>query len=180
MRSNALLTHALLRQQVRRYATIAAVAACALVLSACTSLSGAKSADAGGTAERYTQQPAEDGSLVSDGSIRHDTTDARVAELWGKAERSRFEQNAPAASTYILQAIELQPQNSVLLSRAAELQLTLKKPVLAESYAAKSNVFADSNRALLLRNWLIIEHSRAMRGDSLGQRTAHRKVQQFQ
>ena len=174
MRSNAILTHAMLRRLV----TPVVVAACAVVLSACTSLSAPKPNT--GTAERYTQQPAEDGSLVSDGSIRHDTTNARVAELWGKAERSRFEQNETAASAYILQAIELQPQNSVLLSRAAELQLTLRKPVLAESYAAKSNVFAESNRTLLLRNWLIIEHAREMRGDSLGQRTAHRKVQQFQ
>ncbi len=39
---------------------------------------------------------------------------------------------------------------------------------------------AGVNTPLLHRNWLIIEHARSMRGDLLGVRSAHKKVQEYQ
>lgn len=117
---------------------------------------------------------------LSDGSIRHDTDNARVAQLWVAAEKARALEDQAGASQYILQAIEVAPQDGVLLSRAAELQLQMNQPVLAESYAIKSNAYAQTNRTLLLRNWLIIEHAREVRGDLLGVRSAHKKVQEYQ
>ena len=148
----------------------------AVVVSGCTSLAPTQDLK---TPVQATQTQL-DGTLPLDGSIRQDTTSARVAELWANAEQARLSSNHEAAINFILQAIELQPQDALLLSRVAELQLNVRQPVLAESYAVRSNAYAATNRTMLLRNWLIIEHSREMRGDLLGVRTAHRQVIEFQ
>lgn len=152
----------------------------ALTLAGCTSLSAPPAENAATLEQKNTQRVGEDGTLLSDGSIRHDTVNAQVAQLWASAEDARLQGNHAAASELVLRAIELQPADGILLSRAAELQLELNQPVLAESYAVRSNALSETNRTLLLRNWLIIEHAREMRGDLLGVRTAHKKVQQFQ
>ncbi len=120
------------------------------------------------------------GETLPDGSVRVDTEDARIAQLWSAAQQSATEQDDPQALEYLYQALELDPQNSLLWSRAAELQLDNEQPAQAENFAVKSNLFAGENRGLLYRNWLIIEHARNMRGDLLGVRSAHRKVQQYQ
>lgn len=149
-----------------------------LVLQGCTAMS-----QTGGASNQPLQSDVAtldaDGTLA-DGSIRHDTDNARVAQLWVAAEKARASEDQETASRYILQAIEVAPQDGVLLSRAAELQLQMNQPVLAESYAVKSNAYSQTNRTLLLRNWLIIEHAREIRGDLLGVRSAHKKVQEYQ
>lgn len=153
-----------------------------LSISGCTSLGGV--GKAGNAADKQSTAPVLRSTLDAngqpvDGVIRHDTVNARVAQLWAQAERSRFSGDDDLAARYILQALELEPGDSVLLSRAAELQLGLGEAVLAESYAIRSNSVSDANRSLLLRNWLIIEHAREVRGDLLGVRTAHKMVQQL-
>ncbi len=150
------------------------------LLIGCTSLSTPPDETPATQQQKYSQPISDDGTLLTDGSIRHDTIDVQVASLWGSAEQARLQGNHKLASELVLRAIELQPTDGVLLSRAAELQLQLNEPVLAESYAVKSNALSETNRTMLLRNWLIIEHAREMRGDLLGVRTAHQKVQQFQ
>lgn len=114
------------------------------------------------------------------GSIRYDTDDARIAQLWSAAEQARVEQNTDLALQRLFEALEIQPQNSLLWSRAAEIQLNNQQAALAENFAARSNSFADNNGSLLHRNWLIIEHARSLRGDLLGVRSAHKKVQEYQ
>lgn len=115
-----------------------------------------------------------------DGGIRVDTTNERVAQLWAAAEQARQGNKSAIALELIYEALELSPQNSLLWSRAAELQLDDLEAVLAESYAVKSNAFSAENPTLLYRNWLIIEQARNMRGDLLGVRSAHKKVQEYQ
>jgi len=115
-----------------------------------------------------------------DGAVRVDTTSERVAQLWAAAEQARQENKDAIALELLYEGLEISPQNSLLWSRAAELQLDSLEAALAESYATKSNAFAGDNTALLYRNWLIIEQSRNMRGDLLGVRSAHKKVQQYQ
>ncbi len=115
-----------------------------------------------------------------DGSVRGDTADRQVAQLWAAAERARQENKDAVALELLYDALEVSPQSAILWSRAAEIQLDSLEAALAESYAAKSNAFAADNRPLLYRNWLIIEHARDMRGDLLGVRSAHKKVQQYQ
>lgn len=115
-----------------------------------------------------------------DGSVRIDTSSEEVAKLWASAESARAEGKATIALELLYEAIELDPSNSLLWSRAAEIQLDNLEPALAESYATRSNSYAADNRPLLQRNWMIIEHSRSMRGDLLGVRSAHKQVQFFQ
>lgn len=115
-----------------------------------------------------------------DGSVREDTNDDSVARLWAAAEQARQEDKNTIALELLYQALEISPQSALLWSRAAEIQLDNLEAALAESYATKSNAFAIANNPLLYRNWLIIEHSRNMRGDLLGVRSAHKRVQQYQ
>ena len=89
-------------------------------------------------------------------------------------------QRTAAALELLYEALEVSPGNSLLWSRAAELQLDSLEAALAENFAVKSNSYAGDNQALLYRNWLIIQHARDMRGDLLGVRSAHKKVQQYQ
>jgi len=116
---------------------------------------------------------------LPEGSVRYDTNDARVAELWSSAEQARLQANSDLALQHLFEALEISPQNSLLWSRAAEIQLNNQQAALAENLALKSNSFAGNNDSLLHRNWLIIEHARSMRGDLLGVRSAHKKVQEF-
>lgn len=115
-----------------------------------------------------------------DGSIREDTDDQQVARLWASAETARQEGKDTIALELVYEALEIDPQSAVLWSRAAEIQLDKLESSLAESFAVKSNGFALENKTLLYRNWLIIEEARDLRGDLLGVRSAHKKVQQYQ
>lgn len=117
---------------------------------------------------------------LPEGSIRYDTEDARVAQLWSAAEQARVETNTDLALQRLFEALEISPQNSILWSRAAEIQLGNQQGAVAENFAMKSNTFAGNNLSLLHRNWLIIEHARSLRGDLLGVRSAHKKVQEYQ
>ena len=119
-------------------------------------------------------------SSLPEGSIRYDTEDARIAQLWSAAEQARLEANNDLALRRLFEALELAPQNGLLWSRAAEIQLDNEQALLAEDFASKSNTFAGTNASLLHRNWLIIEHARSLRGDLLGVRSAHKKVQEYQ
>jgi len=103
-----------------------------------------------------------------------------VAELWSAAEDARRSNNDNAALDLLYQALDLSPENSLLWSRAAELQLDNDQALQAENLALKSNAFAGDNSVILHRNWLIIEHARTLRGDLLGVRSARKRVQEFQ
>ncbi len=115
-----------------------------------------------------------------DGSVRIDTANEEVAKLWASAESARAKNRPTVALELLYEALELDPGNSLVWSRAAEIQLDNLEPTLAEDFATRSNSFASENRPLLHRNWLIIEHSRSMRGDLLGVRSAHKEVQSYQ
>lgn len=117
----------------------------------------------------------------ADGIARGDTDDEKVARLWSSAEQARRSGQDDTALKLVYEALDISPQNPLLWSRAAELQLDNLEAALAESYATKSNAFAgDDDNTLLYRNWLIIEQARQIRGDLLGVRSAHKKVQEYQ
>jgi hypothetical protein len=115
-----------------------------------------------------------------DGSVKGNTDYEKVANLWAAAEEARTNKQDNVALELLYDALEVNPQNALLWSRAAEIQLDTLEAALAENYATKSNAFAADNRPLLYRNWMIIEHARDMRGDLLGVRSAHKKVQEYQ
>jgi len=109
-----------------------------------------------------TNQPDVLVATLPDGSIRFDTDDQRIAKLWSASEQARIEDNNEQALEYLYQALEISPQNSLLWSRAAEVQLASSEAAMAENFASKSNLFANNNAPLLHRNWLIIEHARSL------------------
>ena len=117
---------------------------------------------------------------LPESGVRFETQNARIAKIWLEAEQARRGGNTDLALQRLFEGIDIQPQNSLLWSRAAEIQLNNEQAALAENFAAKSNTFAGDNNSLLHRNWLIIEHARSMRGDLLGVRSAHKKVQEYQ
>ena len=150
---------------------------CVLV-SGCATLQ-----DAGqnaGSEQSALQQSTQAAPVSPNGSIRYDVEDERVAQLWAAAEQARLDNDTDQALEHLFSALELSPKNSAIWSRAAEIQLQTNEAALAETFAIKSNAFAGNNTSLLHRNWLIIEHARSLRGDLLGVRSAHKKVQEFQ
>lgn len=144
-----------------------------LTLSGCSLLS---------PAPVQTSTADVDAPIVSrpDGSVKGNTDFERVAELWAAAEEAISNDQDNLALELLYDAIEVNPKNALLWSRAAEIQLDNQEAAIAESYATKSNAFSEENRPLLYRNWMIIEQARNMRGDLLGVRSAHKKVQEYQ
>ncbi|PID61511.1 MAG: hypothetical protein CSB44_06865 [Gammaproteobacteria bacterium] len=142
-----------------------------LFLGACASSDGARKG--AGSAQTMTRENA-----IRD--VRVDTDEQEVAQLWDAAERARRENNDSVALRILYEALEIDPQSPILWSRSAEIQLDNEQPAQAENFAMRSNSFAKDNRALLHRNWMIIEHARNQRGDLLGVRSAHKKVQEYQ
>lgn len=161
----------ILTKAPRRSAQALVVLCSVLLLNACASTPPASdhTLEAASTATR------------PDGIARGDTDDEKVARLWSSAEKARQTGQDATALKLVYEALDISPQNSLLWSRAAELQLDNLEAALAESYATKSNAFAgQDDRTLLYRNWLIIEQARQIRGDLLGVRSAHKKVQEYQ
>lgn len=91
-----------------------------------------------------------------------------VVRLWEVAESARKSGEYTRAYGLLEQAISMSPEQPVLWSRVAELQLILKQPVIAENFAAKANLLATNYPALRYRNWLIIKYAREMRSDKPG------------
>ena len=111
--------------------------------------------------------------VVEDGVISHEVTDENVARLWQESEIFRRNGDLANARGRLQQAIVITPEDAVLWSRAAEIELTREEHLRAENYAAKSNFLAAvGNRPLRYRNWLIIQRAREGRGDLLGAREA--------
>jgi len=114
-----------------------------------------------------------------DGRIRHTLDDPEVAQLWREAEALREAGVYDEASTLLERALTLSPEDPVLWSRIAEMELRTGKLVQAENYAVKSNVLAGNNPSLKYRNWLIVTHAREERGDQLGAAEARSQAARF-
>jgi predicted Zn-dependent protease len=112
----------------------------------------------------------------SEGRIRHELQDEDVAKLWQQAEELRLAGEFERAGEVLEKAIVIVPDDAVLWSRVAEMQLRTGHFVQAENYAAKSNSLMPGNRHLQYRNWLIIWHSRVERKDPLGAAEAQTEV----
>lgn len=155
---------------IRSLLTPVGLLACLFVVSGCASM---RSDDNG-------LPPVAPTASLPDGSVRGDTRNQQIARLWSAAEQSRRDNNDAKALEHLYDALEIDPRNGLLWSRAAEIQLDNLEPAQAENMALRSNMFSGDNTSLRYRNWLIIEHSRDMRGDLLGVRSAHKKVQEYQ
>lgn len=134
-----------------------------LGLAACAATPGPRD-DAAQPAPRG----AADAGPESGAAVRHRVDNRAVALLWARAEEARRADRVQDAVTALERALQLEPEDAVLWSRLAELQLRQADYAGAESLAAKSNALAGEQRLLRYRNWLIIAEARARRGDEAG------------
>ena len=111
--------------------------------------------------------------------IRHSLSDKKVLEIWNASEQFRDVGDYKKAADLLEQALRLAPSDPAIWSRLAELKLRIDDDLIAENYAAKSNSLAGDNTALQYRNWLIIQHARSKRNDSIGARKAEMKANQL-
>ena len=131
-----------------------------------------------GCAALEPEEETEPAELVADepfdpeGAIRHTVDDEVVAMLWEQAEQARRNEEPRSAVSALERALQVAPEDPVLWSRLAELQLEQGEHGVAENFAARSNSLAEEHRLLRYRNWLIIEAARDYRGDDEGAREA--------
>lgn len=116
--------------------------------------------------EPVAAEPRE--PLDADGAVRHVVDNEAVALLWEQAEEARAEGQYRSAISALERALRAAPEDPVLWSRLAELQLLQGEHAVAENFAAKSNALAGDNRLLHYRNWLLIGEAREQRGDERG------------
>lgn len=125
-----------------------------------------------GTVDPGTVEPADEEPVADDGSIRHTVDNEAVALLWEQAEEARANDEPRSAIGALERALRVAPEDPVLWSRLAELQLEQGEHGVAENFAARSNSLAQAHRRLRYRNWLIIAAAREYRGDEAGARAA--------
>lgn len=117
-------------------------------------------------------EPAVDEPFDPDGSIRHTVDNEAVALLWEQFKEARRNDEPRSAIGALERALRVAPEDPVLWSQLAELQLEQGEHGVAENFAARSNSLAEEHRLLRFRNWLIIAAAREQRGDEEGARQA--------
>jgi len=120
-----------------------------------------------------------EGPVDPDGSIRHTVDNEAVALLWEQAEEARQNDELRSAISALERALRVAPEDPVLWSRLAELQLERGEDGVAENFAARSNSFAADHSLLRYRNWLIIAAAREQRGDREGARQARAEAERL-
>lgn len=117
-------------------------------------------------------------------SAATETTDIAVASsnpaVIALVDNARAEASAgrlPTATASVERALRIEPRNPVLWQELAMLKLQKGDYQQAETFAARSNSWAGSNKPLLAKNWRIISEARALHGDSEGARAALARAQ---
>lgn len=114
-----------------------------------------------------------------EGSVRHTVDNEAVALLWEQAEEARRNDEPKSAIGALERALRVAPEDPVLWSRLAELQLEQGEHGVAENQAARSNSLAGERPLLRYRNWLIIAAAREQRGDEEGARQARAEAERI-
>lgn len=91
-----------------------------------------------------------------------------VASLLAVAERQEKAGETEGAVATLERALSIEPRNSVIWSRLAELRFAQGHYEQAAQLAAKSNLFVGTNMALQARNYRLV----ALAKDTIGDRTA--------
>ncbi|RLA09069.1 MAG: hypothetical protein DRQ51_00350 [Gammaproteobacteria bacterium] len=102
-----------------------------------------------------------------------------AGKMWQLSEDAIKKNEYFKADEYLTQAQKLSPKNPAILSRHAEVKLRIRKSILAENLAMKSNSFANNEKNIVYRNWSIIEHARTQRGDIPGAKEAQLQIQKL-
>lgn len=101
-----------------------------------------------------------------------------IRRLWERAETARSENDLRAAGQALSKALRMDPKDPVLWSRLAEVRYLQNSFLIAEQFAWRSIMLAESqqNPVLAYRNWLIISATRRVRGDTVGARDAQQQA----
>jgi Flp pilus assembly protein TadD len=99
-----------------------------------------------------------------------------VLALLDRAEHQANAGDLGSAAATLERAIRIDSRNPVLWHHLASVRFAEGEFVQAENLAAKSNSLAPGNRALQIRNWLLIADARRSRGDSAGASAAEQRV----
>jgi tetratricopeptide (TPR) repeat protein len=99
-----------------------------------------------------------------------------VLALLDRAEHQANAGDLGSAAATLERAIRIDSRNPVLWHHLASVRFAEGEFDQAENLAAKSNSLAPGNRALQIRNWLLIADARRSRGDSAGARAAEQRV----
>jgi hypothetical protein len=101
-----------------------------LAVAGCATVPGEGEDEVSVEQERDTTTTIED-----DGTIRHSVPDRTVALLWERSERARREDRIEDAIGSLERALQISPEDPVLWSRMAELQLLRGEYAVAENLA---------------------------------------------
>lgn len=100
-----------------------------------------------------------------------------VIALLDTAETDAGSGRLPTAIASVERALRIEPKNPVLWQKLAALKLQKGDYQQAENFAARSNSWAGSNKALMAKNWRIISEARSLRGDNAGAKAAMARAQ---
>lgn len=123
-------------------------------------------------------KPTDEVKSTSD-KITQTTGNPAVIDLWNKAEDARKTGDYETAAMQLERALRIEPNDAVMWSRLAEVQLRQENANQAENLAAKSNAMSLDNPLLNYRNWLIIRDARALKGDDIGAQEAEYTANSF-
>jgi cytochrome c-type biogenesis protein CcmH/NrfG len=101
-----------------------------------------------------------------------------VIKLLNKAQSQAAAGRMEEAGENLERALRIEPRNPVLWQKLARIRLEQGRYRQAENLAAKSNVFAGTNRYLRAENWRLIGEARSRQGDLQGARSAFEKAGQ--
>lgn len=101
---------------------------------------------------------------------------AAVKSLVAKADAAYDRGEYEAAIAQLERAVRIEPRNSHVWYKMANLRMALQEPVKAESLAQKSLSFAGADKKLQADNWDLIAVTRRMRGDTPGANFAARQA----
>ncbi len=153
-------------------------------LAACSGMQGLQvaPADDAVTTETATQttpaaattEPATDAPVTMAAEVEPPPPSANpaVLALLDTAQVDAMAGRTPTATAAIERAIRIEPKNPVLWQKLALLKLEKGEYQQAENFAARSNSWAGSNKALQAKNWHIISEARSLRGDNAGAKAA--------
>ena len=137
-----------------------------LLLAACSTTPVYESDDNG--FDPYTSsEPEQDPNKIT-----HIIANPAVKDLWDQEEVARAAGDYETAALLLERALRIEPNDAVMWSRLAEVNLSQGNSQQAENLAAKSNAMTVDNATLNYRNWLIIARARSMRGDDIGAQEA--------
>jgi Tfp pilus assembly protein PilF len=114
------------------------------------------------------------------GPARQSSENPAVLALLDTAHANADQGRIPAATAALERALRIEPRTPVLWHELAQLHLRAGNYPQAESFAARSNSWAGSTKALRAANWRLIGEARTYRGDGAGAQAAIERAGEFE